>query len=68
MIYNVDYRNNWRKNMKLKVAILQMKSLDRQYQKSTQIVLDKMREATENGADILLLPEVFLTGYECKRQ
>ena len=36
MIYNVDYRNNWRKNMKLKVAILQMKSLDRQYQKSTQ--------------------------------
>lgn len=64
MIYNVDYRNNWRNNMKLKVAILQMKSLDRQYQKSTQIVLDKMREATENGADILLLPEVFLTGYE----
>lgn len=29
--------------MKLKVAILQMKSLDRLYQKSTEIVLDKMK-------------------------
>lgn len=50
--------------MKLKIAILQMKSLNRQYQKSTDIVLNKMREAAENAADILLLPEGFLTGYE----
>lgn len=50
--------------MKLKVAVLQMKSLDRQYQESTDIVLAKMKEAAENEADILLLPEVFLTGYE----
>ncbi|MGN0350913.1 MAG: carbon-nitrogen hydrolase family protein [Roseburia sp.] len=50
--------------MKLKIAILQKKSLNRQYQKSTDIIIEKMEEAAENGADILLLPEVFLTGYE----
>ena len=50
--------------MTLKVAILQKKSLDRQYQKSTDIIVEKMREAAENGADLLLLPEVFITGYE----
>lgn len=46
-----------------KIAILQMKSRNRKYQESTDIVLDKMKEAKDNGADILLLPEVFLTGY-----
>ena len=50
--------------MKLKTAILQKRSLDRQYEKSTGIILEKMAEAAENNADILLLPEVFLTGYE----
>ena len=50
--------------MKLKVAILQKKSLDRQYARSTEIVIEKMKEAAEHNADILLLPEVFLTGYE----
>lgn len=50
--------------MKLKVAILQMKSPNRQYQKSTELVLARMKEATENKADLLLLPEAFLTGYE----
>lgn len=50
--------------MKLKVAILQMKSLNRQYQKSTNVVLGKMKEAAAEGADVLLLPEAFLTGYE----
>lgn len=46
------------------VAILQMKSLNRQYQKSSDIVIRMMKKASENGADILLLPEAFLTGYE----
>lgn len=41
-----------------------MKSLNRQYRESTDIVLNKMAEASENKADILLLPEAFLTGYE----
>lgn len=50
--------------MKFKVAILQMKSLDRQYQESTHVVIDKMKVAAAAKADILLLPEVFLTGYE----
>lgn len=49
--------------MKFKIALLQMNSLNRQYQESTKIVLAKMREAAAEGADLLLLPEVFLTGY-----
>ena len=43
--------------MKLKTAILQMRSENREYQKNTDIVIEKMAEASENGADILLLPE-----------
>ena len=39
--------------MKFKIAILQMKSLNRQQNESTDIVLQKMREAAENKADIL---------------
>ena len=50
--------------MKLKVAVLQKGSLNRQFAKSTEIVLGRMQEAAEHGADILLLPEAFLTGYE----
>ena len=41
-------------NMKLKTAILQKRSLDRQYEKSTGIILEKMAETAENNADILL--------------
>ena len=50
--------------MIFKIAILQKKSPDRQCAKSTEIIIAKMREAAENGADLLLLPEAFLTGYE----
>ena len=49
--------------MKFKIAILQKKSLDRQCARSTEIIIEKMKESSENGADILLLPEAFLTGY-----
>ena len=52
------------KGNKLKVAILQKKSLDRQFTESTEIVIKVMQEASHNGADIVLLPESFLTGYE----
>ncbi|MGN0977276.1 MAG: carbon-nitrogen hydrolase family protein [Faecousia sp.] len=48
----------------MKVAILQKKSLNRQFSQSTEVVLETMKEAEENGADLLLLPEAFLTGYE----
>ncbi len=50
--------------MKLNVAVLQMKSLNRQCNKNTDIIIEKMQEAAKNKADILLLPEAFLTGYE----
>lgn len=49
--------------MIFKIAILQQKSLNGQYQKNTDIVIEKMKEAAKNGADILLLPEAYLTGY-----
>ena len=50
--------------MKFKVAVLQMKSFNRKYQKNADVVIHTMKEASANGADILLLPEAFLTGYE----
>ncbi len=49
--------------MKFKVAVLQMKSLNRQYKENIEIVIGMMKKAAENRADILLLPEAFLTGY-----
>lgn len=49
--------------MKLKTAILQMKSRNRQCAESADIVICRMEEAANRGADILLLPEAFLTGY-----
>lgn len=50
--------------MQMKIAVLQKKSLNRQLSRSTETVIGTMKEAAENGADILLLPEAFLTGYE----
>ena len=47
----------------MKIAILQKKSLDRQFSRNTETVIGTMKEAAKNGADILLLPEAFLTGY-----
>lgn len=50
--------------MIFRVAILQMRSFDREKEKNTKIVLTKMEEAVKNKADIVLLPECFLTGYK----
>lgn len=50
--------------MIFKTAILQMRSENRAYNKNTDIIIDKMNEAVQNGADILLLPECFITGYD----
>lgn len=47
----------------MKVAILQKKSFDRQPLQNTELVLETMENAAADGADILLLPEAFLTGY-----
>ena len=50
--------------MIFKVAILQMRSINRAYEENTKIVIDRMIEAKNNNADILLLPECFITGYD----
>ena len=50
--------------MNFRVAILQKKSLTGKYQENTDVILQKMKEAAGNAADLLLLPEVYLTGYE----
>ena len=50
--------------MNFRVAILQKKSLTGKYQENTDVILQKMKEAAGNAADLLLLPEAYLTGYE----
>ncbi len=50
--------------MKLKIAILQKRSKSRDFKKNIADVKSFMREAKSNGADILLLPECYLTGYD----
>lgn len=49
--------------MQFKIAILQMRSEHRAYEKNTETVIAQMKLAAEQQADILLLPECFLTGY-----
>lgn len=49
--------------MNLKVAILQMHSEKSNMEKNIEIIIDNMKEAAKNRADILLLPECFITGY-----
>lgn len=50
--------------MKFKAAILQMRSRSRDIESNISTVIDKMKEAKSDSADILLLPECFLTGYD----
>ena len=47
-----------------KVAILQKRAINAQIDKNIQSIITAMREASENNADILLLPECFITGYD----
>ncbi len=49
--------------MKFRVAVLQMRSFYKEKAQNTQVVITKMEEAARSGADILLLPECFITGY-----
>ena len=46
-----------------KVAILQKRSINEQIDKNIETIIMAMEEASENHADILLLPECFITGY-----
>ncbi|MEG2290209.1 MAG: carbon-nitrogen hydrolase family protein [Clostridium sp.] len=50
--------------MNLKVAVLQMHSVRNNIGKNVQTIIDKIKEASKNNDDILLLPECFITGYD----
>lgn len=51
------------KAMIFRVAILQMPSTTRDIGKNTKTLLVKLEEAAKEKADILLVPECFITGY-----
>ena len=44
-----------------KVAILQKRAIHAQIDKNIESIIIAMKEASENQADILLLPECFIT-------
>lgn len=50
--------------MIFKVAVLQKRSLSKDMSKNIKTIISNMEYAAENNADILLLPECFITGYE----
>ena len=50
--------------MCFKVAVLQKRSLVRETRKNIDIIISNMERAAENNADILLLPECYITGYD----
>lgn len=50
--------------MIFKIAILQQRAKYRACEYNTQTIIDQMAAAGRNGADILLLPEAYITGYE----
>ena len=53
-----------RRKTMFKLAILQMRSEKREYDKNTKTIIDYMKMASGNNADMLLLPECFITGYD----
>ena len=51
--------------MKLKVAIVQYDAKEPDIDFNTEVAIRYIKEAKENGADIVLFPECFLTAYCC---
>ena len=47
-----------------KIAILQKRPFNAQIDKNIDSIIIAMKEASENHADILLLPECFITCYD----
>ncbi len=47
-----------------KVAILQKRAVNAEINRNVESIITAMKEAAENNADILLLPECFITGYD----
>ncbi|WP_458457784.1 carbon-nitrogen hydrolase family protein [Pseudobutyrivibrio sp.] len=50
--------------MIFRVAILQFRAENTNIKKNIDTIIYYMHEASKNGADILLLPECFITGYD----
>ncbi len=50
--------------MNYRVAILQKRAENAKQNENVDVILKSMQEAPENKADILLLPECFITGYD----
>lgn len=50
--------------MIFKTAILQQRAKYRAFQYNTDAIIAQMAAAGRKGADILLLPEAYITGYE----
>lgn len=50
--------------MNFRIAILQLRSKNRAYKNNIKTIIKYMTEARNNNADILLLPECFITGYD----
>ena len=50
--------------MIFKVAILQARAENANIKKNVDTIICSMKEASKNEADVLLLPECFITGYE----
>lgn len=50
--------------MNFKVAVLQERSLPGELEKNINTIVENMEIAVKNNADILLLPECFITGYQ----
>lgn len=50
--------------MKFKIAILQKRAKLGLVKKNISDVIQNMEESSKNSADILLLPECFITGYD----
>ena len=50
--------------MIFKVAELQMRAENRSYEENSKTIIKYMTEVKINNADILLLPECFITGYD----
>lgn len=48
----------------LKIAVVQQKSIPRNFTKNIEISIAIMNKAKSDGADLVLFPECFITGYE----
>ena len=48
----------------MKIAVVQSRSTPRAVEENTRAGLEWCRKARENGADLILFPECFLTGYQ----